>query len=619
MCSAPAGSLLAPAPPNGGGGDPDAAPALAGLLLSDTGLYRLVARGEGRDAWSAHLALGNFARAREMAGAHAGKMEAVFAAEGAAALARGEGVAAAEAFARTRKPFEEVCLTLLKGGWKDALIVYLTRRWERLSRGGGGGGAQARAAADAGTQRSILCSWLLELHVEACGREAEGGGGGGRAAARTRAFLRRASAPLPGGGRPDLDKATALSLLTGHGLSPSYLFFCRLVGEWGRLVAHYVGRGEWAEAVAAIRSAPASPAWRGGGGEEEEPLDDIRGGGDEDDDSASLGRASVASSLSALSAAGVSDDELDGSAGGGGAPVLAPGSPNSQQELWFRHSSALLDADPLAVISGWRRCPNLDPARLVPTLVRHAAGGARRGNALDEALLFLEDVVRKGRATRARHRPLYNVLLTLYAAQPVGAGGDEGALFEFVARETERLAAVPPFGEGGHRGGAAAFGGDPGAGAPDSELLAAAEAGAAAAAAGGGDEPLDPDRPYFDLPFALRVCLPLGRPRTCVRLYCVSCCARARGARRSARSARPNPHARQATPTSPLPPLHTRTHIHTHTHTPARRLWGSTVKPWTVRWARATRSWQSGQRGRCPRGPPSRLCASGCGRALRAT
>jgi hypothetical protein len=191
-------------------------------VLTDTGLFRLVARGEGRDAWAAHLALGNFSKARELAAGSAGKVEAVSSAEAAAALARGEGVAAAEAFARTRRPFEEVCLLLLKGGFRDALIVYLTRRWERLRRGGG-------ALAATGPQRSILCAWLLELHVEACARAESGGGGGGAAAAegRTRRFL-RAAARAGRGGKPDLDKATALSLLAGHGLSPSYLFYCAL-------------------------------------------------------------------------------------------------------------------------------------------------------------------------------------------------------------------------------------------------------------------------------------------------------------------------------------------------------------------------------------------------------
>jgi hypothetical protein len=517
---------------DGSGGGGSAPPLL--FLVSDRYLFRVQVVDEARDVWRLYAAKNDFEAARRFSKGDEARLSRIYEAEAEHMFASGRTAEAAAAFARTNKPFEETCLRFISGGHREALQCYLSLVLDGLKKKAPLGGSSSSAASAAAAakssksaaaaaadreratapQRTILCTWLLEMYLDRLNQlhaaamtaaasakdsaaaaeatlaaEEEYGG----VAASLRTFLRESEA--------DVDRGTALALMSGYGRTAELLFYCRLIGEWGRVVAHHVGRGEWQDALDAIREAPSS-----------------------------------------------------------GAGGIARGEPNSQEELWYRHSAVLMPILPADTVDGWKDCAGLEPARLIPTLVRYeqvraaaGAGGstpsastavastnpasASRASiaaALDMALLYLEWVVAEGvlgsmRRRDPRYRAVHNLLLSLYAAQPV-----EDPLLAYVDAQ---LAAAPPAPPAGAAVAASMAGGG-GLGSPSvAHLIAEQErareegageggggggsgldgAGDGSGGGGGGD---DSALPGFDLQYALRVCLSAGRKRACVRLYC---------------------------------------------------------------------------------------------------
>jgi len=410
-------------------------------------------------------------------------------------------------------------------------------------------------------QRSILCSWLLEIHLEWMASQCpmQGGssstattstktgttGGGFHSAWRAlRQLLKRGVAS------GDLERGMALHLIASHGLSLPYLYYVNLIGEHCRVVEHYCSEGKWKHAILSIGRAPlggaeaaALEAQEMGFSEEEEgeggseDVDDD----DDDDDDDSPGEERKKRKERKVN---LHQHHL---------PLHHS---SSRQELWYKYSPLIFPMAPTAVIKGWRRCPGLDACRLLPTLVRYAtsfaapyslavknaAAGFLTGGdvgagglldpTLDAALLYLEGVVESGKARGAKFTPLHNFLLTLYVHAPVpdgegeGEWESEGELLAYVKRHTEFL---PPSstthgnGKGYLYGLASSLDVSPTVAILEKAEAAAAAAAAAAAVAaeeGATEEGEEsPDTPPFDLAFALRTCLPAKKMKTCTYLY----------------------------------------------------------------------------------------------------
>ena len=547
-------SVLRPAAPGA---------ALVALAYSDKHLFRIIASNEGRDAWRLHLSRGDFDSARIAAAESPAALEAVLTAEADALLASGRAEQAAETLAKSSRPFEATCLRFLEGGHRDGLRRYLEERWERLRPLG----------AAVAPQRAVLCAWILELHLDGLS-----GSSGGTLEERVRSdsrktkirdFLRKAAVAGSGGGSgssraltADLDRATALTLFASHGNTASTLFYLRLCGEWSRVVAHHIARAEWQDAVDAIKEAPPSAAKAVGKKKgAQADVDDAGeggsdGGGDEDDDDDDKNEDAEKESDDGLDEDD-NDDDADGGASKSGDSDTGvdsvgrasppSGSPNSRQELWYAHSAVLLPQLPSAVIAGWKSCPALDATRLIPTLVRFASARARAAplpqtvlttpvsmtdtdaiaKTLNAALLYIEWVVRRGLARGKRARPLYNLLVVLYAALPLppadGSGvRDEGPLLSFVERSLEHLPPAPPSGGAVRASVSALVGDDAAPSAAVLESLAVVNDGGAGKGGGDGGNGSRQDRggAPFDIDFALRVALSSNRPRTTVRLMC---------------------------------------------------------------------------------------------------
>lgn len=478
-------------------------------IFSDRNIFRIGISDESRDVWKLYLARNDFESARKYAKNDAVRAKKVNEAEAEHMFATGRAQEAAVAFARTTKPFEETCLRFISGGYRDALQSYLSLVLGDLKTRPlitaavtttSGKSSKNKELANIpekdrtnAPQRTVLCTWLLEmyldrlnvLHATSLIHNGSEDDEYNTVASQLRNFLREHTS--------EIDRNTALSLMAGYGRTAELLFYCRLIGEWGRIVSHHISRGEWSDAVEAIKEATASDS-SFGGQNSEIPVGDI----------------------------------------------------NSQQELWYRYSSVLVSVLPAETVDGWKECPDLDPSRLIPTLVRYElvrssslnssintsistpvarsidinntntsiseASVSKAGIAatIDVALLYLEWIIDEGIIGRhqrdARSRAIHNLLLSLYAAQPI-----EDPLLQYLDDCLSDLSPAPPAGSALGSGGYLS--------PVMTHLLNEKDK---------EEHPHDDhhnnndssDTPPFDLQFGLRTCLENNRKRACVRIYC---------------------------------------------------------------------------------------------------
>ena len=443
------------------------------MILSDRGILEVNLSDEARGAWKLHLARNEFEAARKSVRGDDAKLEQIHVAEAEFLFQSGQTQAAAQAFARTRMPFEETCLRFLAGGHRAALQSYLTNILEGLSTSKSKKGAPAERDQKFAPQRTIICTWLVEMMLDRLdslqSAATEQGGGAEEEYVAVSNELRE----LLQNHDKDVDRSTILALMAGHNRTDELLYYWRTIGEWGKIVSHHMNRGEWSDAVSAILDAPSSS---------------------------------------------VESDQ------------------NSQENLWYRHSSVLMGIVPAETVEGWKGCLELKPARLIPTLVRYeqvraiATDSSKSSSmstslsavaeSLDIAMLYLEWAVRTGVVSGNRRDPsvraVHNLLLSLYARQPA-----EDLLLRYIEEQSSHMPPVPPAGAAGSIS-------EHGMSSALAVELAEREHEEAEAAERNAREGIsDPNTdydlssgPHFDLTYALRVCLTAGKQRACVLLYC---------------------------------------------------------------------------------------------------
>ncbi len=94
------------------------------------------------------------------------------------------------------------------------------------------------------TQRTMICTWLAELHLAKLSSFAAGTEEALDAMRDFEAFLTECSGMM--------HRDTVYDLISSHGRSDALLFFAQLNKDYDRVVVHYMQRGEWAEAIAAL-------------------------------------------------------------------------------------------------------------------------------------------------------------------------------------------------------------------------------------------------------------------------------------------------------------------------------------------------------------------------------
>ncbi|KAF6766540.1 DigA protein [Ephemerocybe angulata] len=212
-------------------------------VFTDQSLFELVVTNEDRDVWRTYLEKGLYSTALQYAKT-ASQRDQILKAQGDHHFKEGRYFQAAQAFAHSSASFEEVVLKLLEVGDRDSLRSYLVSRLERTRK------------TDI-TQRMMLATWLVEFYLGKCNElddiiasESVSQDVENLRVARTELEdeLRQFFETY----RANLNKEAVYELIQGHGRTDMYLHYATVIGDFRRVVEHYILEEEWLKAIEVI-------------------------------------------------------------------------------------------------------------------------------------------------------------------------------------------------------------------------------------------------------------------------------------------------------------------------------------------------------------------------------
>lgn len=177
-----------------------------------------------------------------------------------------------------------------------------------------------------------------------------------------------------------LDPATTITLMSSYDRMDEVLYYCELVKDYERIVSYHVQNRDCGAALAVMGSKDVRRACP------------------------PIVTAFFVIVFVAISSQ-ISEDQA--------------------AEMFYKFTPALIQMDVSQTVKAWRRCKFLDPAKLIPSLVRysarsgsgsgvHSEGETKSAETADEEaiLSYLSSVIRRGKHKSAA---VYNYLLSLYA------------------------------------------------------------------------------------------------------------------------------------------------------------------------------------------------------------
>ncbi|KZT55917.1 hypothetical protein CALCODRAFT_497967 [Calocera cornea HHB12733] len=236
-------------------------------VYSGVSLLELDTQGEGRDVWRELMVKGRGDEALKYAQTPEQK-DHIHASQADAHFAAGRFIPAANAYALCplSRSFEYVTLRFLDAGERDALRFYLSSRLERTRKG------------DV-AQRCLLATWLVEFYltklgevedgVASFGKDGEHGDWEGDEGEGKESTERDGSGELENlmmerqlledelkqfliTYKTNLDKKTTYELILAHGRADVFLHYAALVGDWERVLDHWVLEEEWEKALGVL-------------------------------------------------------------------------------------------------------------------------------------------------------------------------------------------------------------------------------------------------------------------------------------------------------------------------------------------------------------------------------
>ncbi|KAI9454019.1 Pep3/Vps18/deep orange family-domain-containing protein [Russula earlei] len=210
---------------------------------TDQSLFELRVGNEDRDVWKINLQKENFDVAIRYAKT-AEQRDIIFATHAHALLKAKRYFPAARAFAQCSMPFEDVTLKFLDVNERDALRSYLILRLEQIRK------------SDL-TQRMILATWLVEFYLSKCDElddliasssalyDVEN-------VKTERLILEEDLRRFLESHKNDFDPNTIYELIQSHGRTDVYLFYATSIGQFERVVEHWILEEDWVKAIDAI-------------------------------------------------------------------------------------------------------------------------------------------------------------------------------------------------------------------------------------------------------------------------------------------------------------------------------------------------------------------------------
>lgn len=214
-------------------------------VFTDQSLFELVVGNEDRDVWKVYLQQAQFEVALRYAKT-ARQRDQVLSAQANNFFSNGQYFQAAQAYAHCSATFEEVALKFLDVAERDSLRSYLISRLERTRK------------TDL-TQRMILATWLVEFYLSKCNElddivASESVSHDVENFRAERAIVEDDIRQFFETYKNNLNKETIYGLIQGHGRTDMYLYYATTIGDFKRVIEHWIIEEEWVKAIEAISS-----------------------------------------------------------------------------------------------------------------------------------------------------------------------------------------------------------------------------------------------------------------------------------------------------------------------------------------------------------------------------
>lgn len=209
-------------------------------------IYEIVVRDEDRDIWKVMLKAERFEAALQYASSAAQK-DIVATAYGDSLIREGKFEEGAAIHGTSSKPFEQVALDFVAKGETDALRKYLQTKLATMKK-------------KAVMQRILLTSWLTEIFMsklnaldDMVSTKAElAENQTTEDAQRLRGSVRAEFQDFIHKYKSDLDRKTVYDIISSHGRERELLFFSTAIGDNNYVLAYWVQRENWQEALKAL-------------------------------------------------------------------------------------------------------------------------------------------------------------------------------------------------------------------------------------------------------------------------------------------------------------------------------------------------------------------------------
>ncbi|KJA29290.1 hypothetical protein HYPSUDRAFT_32690 [Hypholoma sublateritium FD-334 SS-4] len=209
-------------------------------VFTDQSLFELVVANEDRDVWKIYLEKEQFDIALRYAKTARQRDQILFARAN-NYFSTGQYFQAAQSYAHCSATFEEVALKFLDVGERDSLRSYLISRLERTRK------------TDL-TQRMMLATWLVEFYLSKCNElddivASESVSHDVANLQAERVIIEDDLRHFFETYKSNLNKDTVYELIQGHGRTDMYLFYATTIGDFERVIEHWILEEEWVKAI----------------------------------------------------------------------------------------------------------------------------------------------------------------------------------------------------------------------------------------------------------------------------------------------------------------------------------------------------------------------------------
>ncbi|KAI9279805.1 Pep3/Vps18/deep orange family-domain-containing protein [Sporodiniella umbellata] len=223
-------------------------------IYTTLAMYELTINNEEKDVWKLYLEKKKYNSALRYC-KDPGQKDKVFTAQARDYFGQRRYKMSAEIFANSTVPFEEVALMFIEKDEVDALRVYLNNKLTRLRK-------------NEQTQKTMVATWLVELYLsklsdlEDLASSAHHTPPSNEPVSlepNTREFFLEQQEDICDEFRSfletyngNLHKPTTYHLMTRQGRTEEYLFFASLVGDYDRVISHWIAEKNWTKALSVL-------------------------------------------------------------------------------------------------------------------------------------------------------------------------------------------------------------------------------------------------------------------------------------------------------------------------------------------------------------------------------